>query len=105
MYLFILDQFSGTVYDPIMMGIDLHDAPANAKYLENAIAARDLVAFAAENAEDVNQLTRQFRDVMNLRVNIIQVDPNLDPERMHPRSENPNAPDFKGWHFFIFYFS
>ena len=102
MYLFILDHFSGTVYDPIMMGIDVLDGPANAKYLENAIAARDLVAFAAENAEDVNQLTRQFRDVMNLRVNIIQVDPNLDPERMHPRSENPNAPDFKGWHFIIF---
>ena len=56
-----LGQFSGTVYDPIMMGIDVHDAPANAKYLENTIAARDLVAFAAENNEDVNQLTRQFR--------------------------------------------
>ena len=73
------------------------------KYLENAIPARDLVAFAAENAEDVNKLTRQFRDVMKLKVNVVQVDPNSDPERMQPSSE-VNVPDFKGMRLFEFIF-
>ena len=63
--------------------------------MENAIPARDLVAFAAENAEDVNKLTRQFRDVMKLKVNVVQVDPNADPDPQ-PRQGQVNVPDFKG---------
>ena len=90
------DQFSGRVYDPIMMGIDVIDAANNAKYLENAIPARELVAFAAENKDDMNKLLKQFREVMKLRVNVVQVDPNADPDRMRPKSELVNAPDFKG---------
>ena len=70
------------------------------KYLENAIPARDLVAFAAENAEDVNKLTRQFRDVMKLKVNVVQVDPNADPDPQ-PKSGQINVPDFKGMHFHL----
>ena len=90
------DQFSGRVYDPIMMGIDVIDAANNAKYLENAIPARELVAFAAENKDDMNKLLSQFREVMRLRVNVVQVDPTADPDRMRPKSELMNAPDFKG---------
>ena len=90
------DQFSGRVYDPIMMGIDVIDAANNAKYLENAIPARELVAFAAENKDDMNKLLSQFREVMRLRVNVVQVDPTADPDRMRHKSELMNAPDFKG---------
>ena len=57
------------------------------------------MAFAAENAEDVNKLTRQFRDVMKLKVNVVQVDPNADPDpQPKPGQVNAlcNVPDFKG---------
>lgn len=50
------------------------------------IAAKELVAFAAENADDMNKLMKQFRDVMKLRVNVVQVTPNSDAERMRSRS-------------------
>ena len=43
------DKFSGNVYGPLLMCIDVIEAEKNAKYLENTIANRDLVAFAAED--------------------------------------------------------
>ena len=61
------DQFQGTVYDPLLLIMDVHEAETNAKYIENAIPQKDLVAFAAENADDANALLRQFREVMKLR--------------------------------------
>ena len=42
-------EFNGNVYGPILMCIDVIDAGNNAKYLENTIPYRDLVAFAAED--------------------------------------------------------
>ena len=81
----------------LSIGIDVHDAASNAKYLENAIPARDLVAFAAENAEDMNKLTRQLRDVMKLKVNVIQINPNSNPDRYQPKSHQVDGPDFKGY--------
>ena len=79
------DQFVGHVHDPIMITIDVQNATQNAKYLEYVIGMRDLQAFAAENAEDANSLMKQFRSKMNLRVNIVQVDPNPDMNRYQPR--------------------
>lgn len=61
------DKFQGKVYDPILLLLDVHEAETNAKYIENAIGQKDLIAFAAENAEDTNALLRQFREVMKLR--------------------------------------
>ena len=96
------DQFHGKIYDPMLIGIDVKDAFNNAKYLENTIPARDLVAFAAETAEDANKLMRQFREVMKLRVNVIQVDRTADPERMRARSGvDSNIPEFKGKSFLL----
>ena len=79
------DQFAGHVYDPLMISIDVQNAAQNAKYLEYVIPTRDLQAFAAENAEDANSLMKQFRSKMNLKVNIVQVDPNPDMNRYQPR--------------------
>ena len=91
------DHFRGNIHEPILMGIDVQNAGENAIYLENIIPSRDLVAFAAENAEDANKLMTQLRQRMGLRVNVIQVDPNGDPERMRARSGQIKAPDFKGY--------
>ncbi len=41
------DQFRQRVYEPIMLTLNVND-PADAIYLENCVAARDLVALAAE---------------------------------------------------------
>ena len=90
------DEFRGKIYDPILMDMDVKNPSVNAKYVENTIAIRDLVAFAAETADDANKLMKQFREVMNLKVNVIQVDPNADPNRMRARSGDIKNPEFKG---------
>ena len=43
------DKFNGNVHGPLLMCIDVIEAEKNAKYLENIIQYRDLVAFAAED--------------------------------------------------------
>jgi chromosome segregation ATPase len=80
------DRFQGQVYDPILLCIDVTDPDKCAKYLETCIPNRELVAFAAETAEDANKLMQQFRTTMRLKVNVVVVDPRADPDRMQPRS-------------------
>ena len=66
------DQFAGRVYDPLLLYIDVETAAQNS----HVIPMCDLQAFAAENANDANKLMRQFREIMKLRVNVVQVYPN-----------------------------
>ena len=66
------------------------------QYLENVLSTRDLVAICAENAKDLNKLAKQFRDVMKLNVNLIQIDPTSSPEQFQPPSGKIVDPDFKG---------
>ncbi|XP_066922667.1 structural maintenance of chromosomes protein 5-like [Clytia hemisphaerica] len=51
-------MFSGTVYEPIMTQINMHDMK-NAFYLENAISFRDMKAFVCQNREDQKLLSNQ----------------------------------------------
>ena len=69
------DKFIGKIHNPLLMIIDVKNAHINAKYLESTIKVQDLLAFAAENAQDANKLMTELRQNMKLRVNVIQVDP------------------------------
>ena len=94
------DQFAGHVYDPLLIHIDVENATQNAKYLENVIPIRDIQAFAAENANDANMLMRQFREVMNLKVIVVQVDPNANMNQYQPEPRDvghKNHQDFIGY--------
>ncbi|KAL3218313.1 hypothetical protein MRX96_031585 [Rhipicephalus microplus] len=65
-------RFKGKIYPPIMTQIDLMNA-SDAKYVEAQIPLRDLLAFVAENPEDLNSFLGTIRDSRNLRVNGVVV--------------------------------
>ena len=67
------DGFKGRVYSPILFQINVHDGEKNAVYLESCVPPKDLVAFAAENADDANALMNELRNKQRLRVNVVQV--------------------------------
>ena len=100
------DKFSGKVYEPMLMVIDVQDAEANAKFLEAVIHPRDLVAFSAENAEDTNALMKHLRALkgntqQNIRVNVVQVDSQIDLNQYRPKivlsDEKKSKCGFKGF--------
>ncbi|XP_053989694.1 LOW QUALITY PROTEIN: structural maintenance of chromosomes protein 5 [Hylaeus volcanicus] len=68
------DKFSGIVHEPILLNINVKDVQY-AKYLENIIAFRELIAFVCENKQDMNMLLHHLRDVQKLQVNVIHSDP------------------------------
>ncbi|XP_064460877.1 structural maintenance of chromosomes protein 5-like [Ornithodoros turicata] len=76
------NRFRGKIYPPIMTQINVHD-PANAKYVEGQIAWKDLMAFVAENSEDLNSFLGTMRDDRNLRINGV-VAPTTPLESFHP---------------------
>ncbi|XP_050458298.1 structural maintenance of chromosomes protein 5 [Cataglyphis hispanica] len=67
------DKFSATVYEPMLLSINVKEA-SYAKYLENIIPFRDLVAFTCENKQDMNLLLRYLRDQQKLQVNAVYSD-------------------------------
>jgi len=67
------DKFSATVYEPMLLSINVKEA-SYAKYLENIISFRDLVAFTCENKQDMNLLLKYLRDQQKLQVNAIYSD-------------------------------
>lgn len=67
------DKFSATVYEPMLLSINVKEA-SYAKYLENIIPFRDLVAFTCENKQDMNLLLKYLRDQQKLQVNAIYSD-------------------------------
>lgn len=74
--------FSSTVHKPILLNINVKNA-AYAKYLENIIPFRDLIAFVCENKRDMNMLLHHLRDEQKLQVNVVHSDPakhvSMDP--------------------------
>ncbi|KAI4478557.1 hypothetical protein M0804_011880 [Polistes exclamans] len=68
------DKFWGKIYEPMLTLINVKDITYS-KYLERIISLRDLLAFACENKEDMNLLTKCLRDQQNLQVNIVHADP------------------------------
>ncbi|XP_077557186.1 structural maintenance of chromosomes 5 [Haemaphysalis longicornis] len=62
------DRFRGKIHAPIMIEVDVLQ-PADAKYVESQIPARDLLLFVAEYTEDLNAFLAVVRDTRNLRIN------------------------------------
>lgn len=58
--------------------------PSNARYVENVISKRDLLAFTCEDKEDMNKFVNILRDQKNLKVNVL-----------HSGSEHPSSSRFK----------
>ncbi|XP_015177763.1 PREDICTED: structural maintenance of chromosomes protein 5 [Polistes dominula] len=79
------DKFRGKIYEPMLTLINVKDITYS-KYLERIIALRDLIAFACENKDDMNLLTRYLREQQKLQVNIVHVNPE---KRIYL---NPNIP-------------
>lgn len=79
------NKFSSTIHEPILLNINVKDA-SYAKYLENVIPFRDLIAFVCENKRDMNMLLHYLRDEQKLQVNVVHSDP------MRNVSMNPAVP-------------
>ncbi|XP_071634268.1 structural maintenance of chromosomes protein 5 [Temnothorax longispinosus] len=79
------NKFSATVHQPMLLNINVKDA-SFAKYLENIISFRDLVAFTCEDKKDMNLLLKYLRDQQKLQVNVVHSDP------MKRISMQPNIP-------------
>ncbi|XP_043507403.1 structural maintenance of chromosomes protein 5 isoform X1 [Frieseomelitta varia] len=76
------NKFSNTVHEPILLNINVKNVPY-AKYLENIIPFRDLIAFVCEDKRDMNMLLHHLRDEQHLQVNVVHSDPtrhvSMDP--------------------------
>nr|XP_003704386.1 PREDICTED: structural maintenance of chromosomes protein 5 [Megachile rotundata] len=68
------NKFSGIIHEPILLNLNVKDVKY-AKYLENVIPYRDLIAFVCENKKDMNLLLRCLRDEQKLQVNAVHSDP------------------------------
>ncbi|XP_071557366.1 structural maintenance of chromosomes protein 5 [Temnothorax nylanderi] len=79
------NKFSAPVHQPMLLNINVKDA-SFAKYLENIISFRDLVAFTCEDKKDMNLLLKYLRDQQKLQVNVVHSDP------MKRISMQPNIP-------------
>ncbi|XP_017484448.1 PREDICTED: structural maintenance of chromosomes protein 5 [Rhagoletis zephyria] len=63
------DLFQGRVYNPMILELSVRD-PAHAKYFENTISIRDLLAFTCENKEDVSLLVNELCVKQKLQVSV-----------------------------------
>ncbi|XP_012059137.1 PREDICTED: structural maintenance of chromosomes protein 5 [Atta cephalotes] len=68
------DKFSATVHLPMLLNINVKEA-SYAKYLENIIPFRDLIAFTCENKRDMNLLLKYLREQQKLKINVVHSDP------------------------------
>lgn len=62
-------NFRGKIFNPIVTEITVN-SKENAKYIENAVATKDLVAFICTDKDDMAKLIRKFRNEMKLQVNL-----------------------------------
>ncbi|XP_067615843.1 structural maintenance of chromosomes protein 5 isoform X2 [Eurosta solidaginis] len=63
------DLFEGRVYNPMIMELSVRD-PDHAKYFENTISTRDLLAFTCERKEDVSLLVNELCVKQKLQINV-----------------------------------
>ncbi|XP_067207450.1 structural maintenance of chromosomes protein 5 [Linepithema humile] len=79
------DKFQAKVHEPMLLNINVIEA-SYAKYLENIIPMRDLIAFTCEDKRDMKLLLMYLRDQQKLQVNVVHSDP------MKKVSMQPNIP-------------
>lgn len=75
--------FKKNIYEPILTLIDVPD-PRAVKYIENHIAYRDLIAFFAEDPDDMNKFLRILSDGKGLNINGIYSAP-IPQQQLHPK--------------------
>uniref|UniRef100_A0A8D8ITH6 Structural maintenance of chromosomes protein 5 n=1 Tax=Culex pipiens TaxID=7175 RepID=A0A8D8ITH6_CULPI len=76
--------FRGKIYEPIILELNVPN-PEDAKYLENTIGKRDLIAFTCEDRDDMALFLRKVRQEMKLEgVNAVFSEP-ADQLNYHPR--------------------
>ncbi|XP_018790213.1 PREDICTED: structural maintenance of chromosomes protein 5 [Bactrocera latifrons] len=61
--------FRGTVYKPMILELSVLD-PEHAKYFENVISIRDLLAFTCEDKDDVSLLVSELCVKQKLHINV-----------------------------------
>lgn len=67
--------FRGNIYEPMILELNVPNSE-NAKYLENTIAKRDLIAFTCEDRDDMALFLRKVRQEMKLEgVNVVFSEP------------------------------
>lgn len=67
--------FRGKIYEPMILELNVPNSE-NAKYLENTIAKRDLIAFTCEDRDDMALFLRKVRQEMKLEgVNVVFSEP------------------------------
>ncbi|XP_055908199.1 structural maintenance of chromosomes protein 5 [Eupeodes corollae] len=69
-----LDKFEGRVYEPMILELNVQD-PNNAKYFENTIALRDLLAFTCESKTDMSKLVDILTIQQSLPISILYSPP------------------------------
>lgn len=75
------DQFAGRVFEPMLLYINV---PKDyAKYFENHINFRDLVAFVCEEKKDMNRLIT-YASQQKLKINVLHSDPSW-PAQIAPK--------------------
>ncbi|XP_069672097.1 structural maintenance of chromosomes protein 5 [Periplaneta americana] len=68
------DNFRYNIFEPMMLEINVTVA-GNAKYVENVVSSRDLVAFTCEDKDDMNKLLTVLRDEQHLKINAVHSGP------------------------------
>ncbi|EDV40819.1 uncharacterized protein Dana_GF23727 [Drosophila ananassae] len=67
-------RYKGNVYDPMIFELSMQNIDA-AKYLENVVKQRDLMAFSCEDKEDMSDMINELCVKQKLGVNIIYCAP------------------------------
>ncbi|XP_065087737.1 structural maintenance of chromosomes protein 5 [Ochlerotatus camptorhynchus] len=67
--------FRAKIYEPMILELNVSNSD-NAKYLENTIAKRDLIAFTCEDKDDMKLFLQKVRQEMKLEgVNVVHSEP------------------------------
>ncbi|XP_055627453.1 structural maintenance of chromosomes protein 5 isoform X2 [Toxorhynchites rutilus septentrionalis] len=81
-----LHLFRGKIYEPMILELNVPNSE-NAKYLENTIGKRDMIAFTCEDRDDMALFLRKVRQEMHLEgVNVVYSEP---ADQLHYASKIP----------------
>ncbi|XP_012286301.1 structural maintenance of chromosomes protein 5 isoform X2 [Orussus abietinus] len=92
------DKFSATIHEPMILTLSVRSVNF-AKYLENTIAKRDLIAFVCEDKKDMNLFLSLLRGKERLQVNALHMDPDKSVQ-MQPKVPIENIRQF-GFEYYL----
>ncbi|XP_073840909.1 structural maintenance of chromosomes 5 isoform X2 [Musca autumnalis] len=78
------DKFEAQVYKPVILELTVMNQN-HAKYLENIINIKDLLAFSCESASDLSLLTTELCWKRKLQINICHAPPNPPESAFRPK--------------------